>query len=92
MKITSLLAVIVATVLTLWNSPHAKACSDLIVGKGASKDGSIMISYAADSHTLYGELYHWPAQHWAKGAMRQIIEWDTHKPLGYIPKCPIPIM
>lgn len=62
------------------------ACSDLIVGKGASTDGSIIISYAADSHTLYGELYHWKAMSWDKGAMRQVIEWDTNKPLGFIPE------
>ncbi len=86
MKITSLLAVVAVAALALWSSPRAEACSDLIVGKGASKDGSIMISYAADSHTLYGELYHWPAQSWPKGTMRQIIEWDTHKPLGFIPE------
>ena len=55
-------------------------------GKKASVDGSVMISYAADSHTLYGELYRWPAATWPKGAMLDIIEWDTHKPLGQIPQ------
>ena len=39
-----------------------------------------------DSHTLYGELYRWPAATWPKGAMLDIIEWDTHKPLGQIPQ------
>lgn len=65
---------------------NSQACSDLIVGKKASVDGSIIISYAADSHTLYGELYHWPAKDWGNGSMRQILEWDTNKPLGFIPE------
>ena len=45
-----------------------------------------MISYAADSYTLYGELYHWPAAVWPEGAMLDITEWDTGKPLGQIPQ------
>ena len=65
---------------------EALACTGLLVGKKASVDGSVMISYAADSHTLYGELYRWPAATWPKGAMLDIIEWDTHKPLGQIPQ------
>lgn len=65
---------------------EAMACTSLLVGKKASVDGSVMISYAADSHTLYGELYHWPAATWPKGAMLDIVEWDTHTPLGKIPQ------
>ncbi len=60
------------------------ACTNYIVTKGASTDGSVMISYAADSHTLYGELYHWPAQKWPAGSMLDIYEWDTGKYLGQI--------
>ena len=63
-----------------------EACTNLIVGKKASTDGSVMISYAADSHVLYGELYHWPAANWALGSMLEIYEWDTGKPLGRIPQ------
>lgn len=63
----------------------AVACTNLIVGKGASTDGSTMISYAADSHTLYGELYYTPAADHAPGARRRIVEWDTHRVLGEIP-------
>lgn len=70
----------------LLGAMQAEACSDLIVGKKASTDGSVIISYSADSHTLYGELYHWPARDWPKGTMRQIREWDTNKPLGFIPE------
>lgn len=64
----------------------ALACSDLIVGKKASADGSVMVSYAADSHTLYGELYHTPAADHAPGAMRTVTEWDTGRRLGEIPQ------
>jgi len=60
------------------------ACTNILVTKGASATGSTMISYAADSHTLYGELYHWPAATYAPGTMLQINEWDTNKPLGEI--------
>jgi dipeptidase len=62
------------------------ACTSLLVGKKASADGSVMISYAADSHALYGELYHWPAAVWPQGAMLDVVEWDTGKPLGQIPQ------
>jgi len=62
------------------------ACTNFIVTKGASKDGSVMVSYAADSHLLYGELYHWPAARHAPGTMLDIYEWDTGKFLGRIPQ------
>jgi dipeptidase len=60
------------------------ACTNYLITKGASTDGSTMISYAADSHVLYGELYHWSAQKWAPDAMLDIYEWDTGKYLGKI--------
>lgn len=62
------------------------ACTSLIAGKGATVDGSVMITYAADSHNLYGELYRQPAADHPKGAMRQVIDWDTHRYLGEIPE------
>ena len=62
------------------------ACTSLLFTKGATKDGSTMITYAADSHVLYGELYHWPSKVWKKGAMMDIYEWDTGKFLGKIPQ------
>ncbi|MDR2809757.1 MAG: C69 family dipeptidase [Tannerellaceae bacterium] len=67
-------------------SMESIACTDLLVGKKASADGSVIISYAADSHNLYGELYHWPAAIRPKGAMLEVKEWDTGKPLGKIPQ------
>jgi len=60
------------------------ACTNFLVSKGASADGSTMITYAADSHVLYGELYRWPASDWPKGSMLDIHEWDTGKFLGKI--------
>lgn len=67
-------------------SPKADACTNIIVTKGASTDGSVMVSYAADSHWLYGELYFSPAADWPAGSMRTIKEWDSHKILGQIPQ------
>ena len=80
------ISICIAAVVALFLTVEAWACTGLLVGKKASTDGSVMISYAADSHTLYGELYRWPAATWPKGAMLDIIEWDTHKPLGQIPQ------
>jgi dipeptidase len=65
-----------------------QACTNYIITRGASADGSVMISYAADSHTLYGELYYRPATDYPMGAMLQINEWDTGKPLGKIKQVP----
>ncbi len=67
-------------------APDADACTSLIAAKGATTDGSTMITYAADAHTLFGELYSQPAADYPAGAMRQVIEWDTQKPLGEIPE------
>ena len=64
----------------------SNACTNVLVTKGASTDGSNMVSYAADSHQLYGELYYAPAGVWKAGDMRQINEWDTGKYLGMIPQ------
>ena len=63
---------------------HAAACTNIIITAGASADGSCMISYAADSHQLYGELYFTPAGRFKAGSMLDIREWDTQRPLGSI--------
>ncbi|MCM1168639.1 MAG: C69 family dipeptidase [Bacteroides sp.] len=60
------------------------ACTNFLITKGASKDGSTMISYAADSHVLYGELYYIPAADYPEGAMLDIYEWDSGRKLGQI--------
>lgn len=64
----------------------ALACTNFIVTKGASRDGSCFLTYAADSHQLYGELYYRPAANYPAGTMLDIIEWDTGKKLGQIPQ------
>ena len=78
--------ILTAACAALLSGMEAMACTGLLVGKKASVDGSVMISYAADSHILCGELYRWPAADWAPGTMLDIVEWDTGKPLGQIPQ------
>jgi dipeptidase len=66
----------------------ADACTNFLITKGATVDGSTMITYAADSHTLYGEMYFWPAADHKPGEMVDVTEWDTGKFLGKIPQIP----
>lgn len=70
----------------LMAAPAALACTNLIAGKKATKDGSVLMTYAADSHNLYGMLTHTPAADHPAGSMRKVVEWDTGKPLGEIPQ------
>lgn len=67
---------------------ESRACTNVLITKGASTDGSNMISYAADSHQLFGELYYLPAGVWKNGDMREITEWDSGRYLGTIPQAP----
>ncbi len=83
----SLLKVLVATAALL-GSMEARPCTNIIISRGASQDGSVLVSYAADSHTLYGELYYKPARDWKSGTSIQIYDWDTNKPLGIIDQVP----
>lgn len=80
-KLLTLLAIICLLGMT-----KASACTNFLVTKGASVDGSTMISYAADSHVLYGELYHYPAADYPEGAMRDLYDWDSGRYLGQIPE------
>ena len=77
---------LILSALLLGGGASAFACTNLLAGKKATVDGSVMVTYAADSHNLFGELGHTPAADHPKGAMRKIIEWDTSKPLGEIPQ------
>lgn len=63
---------------------ESTACTNFLITKSASKDGSTMISYAADSHVLFGELYYRPAKDYPAGTMYDVYEWDTGKFLGKI--------
>jgi dipeptidase len=71
-------------VVFMLTTTENKGCTNYIITRGASADGSVMITYAADSHVLYGELYYRPAADYPEGAMMDITEWDTGKPLGKI--------
>jgi len=86
MKVQSLCLAALAALLLA--GIRAEACSNVIITRGASADGSCMISYSADSHQLYGELYFHPAARWRAGSMLDIVEWDTYKPLGQIHQIP----
>ena len=75
--------------LTFLVAENSHACTNFLVTKGASKDGSTMITYSADSHVLYGELYFWPAMKYKPGTMVDVYEWDTGKFLGSIEQTPV---
>lgn len=79
------LRLLITSILTC-TTFYSMACTNFLFTKGATKDGSTMVTYAADSHTLYGELYHWPAADWPEGSMLDVYEWDTGKYLGQIPQ------
>ena len=64
----------------------AFACTNFLVGKAASADGSTIVSYAADSYGMFGFLHFAPAQDWPEGAMREVKDWDTGRPQGQIPQ------
>jgi len=82
-----IVAAALVVALALPSAP-ALACTNFLVTKGASADGSTMITYAADSHVLYGELYFTPAGKHAPGSRQDVYEWDTGKLLGQIDQVP----
>ena len=84
MELKSFFALSALSAGMLVSPAQSEACTNVLVTKGASADGSCMVSYAADSHQLYGELYFRPAADWAKGEMLKVYEWDTGKYLGEI--------
>lgn len=67
----------------------AMACTNFIVGKKASADGSVICSYNADDYGMFVNLAHYPAGVHAKGTMRDIIDWDTKAYHGQIPEAPV---
>lgn len=82
MKKLLLLAMLASCILP------SMACTNLIVGKNASKDGSVMLSYSADSYGMFIGLYHFPAAKHNAGEMRKIYDWDTNRYWGEIPEAP----
>ena len=85
MKVLFQISFLLCTIIFLAVKPTT-ACTNFLVTKGASVDGSTMISYAADSHIRYGELYFQPATRWPAGSMVTIYDRGTAKPLGQIPQ------
>ena len=73
---------IIAGTFMAFSAMIADACTSLIAAKGATDNGSTMITYAADSHTLFGDLASKAAADHPAGAMRKIVDWDTGKYLG----------
>ena len=73
-------------VAMLGSVSDAEACSNFIVGKKASVDGSVMCSYSADDYGMFQYLCHYPAAKHAKGEMRKIFDWDSNKYHGEIPE------
>ena len=65
------------------------ACTNIIVGKAASADGSVIVSYNADSYGMFGDIYHHVGASHQKGEMRKVHNWDTNKYLGEIPQADI---
>ncbi len=77
-----------ALALALFVQPDAQGCTNFLISKGATADGSTIITYAADSHEFYGDLVYRPAADHAEGSLREIVEWDTGDILGEIPEVP----
>ncbi|MCK4344163.1 MAG: C69 family dipeptidase, partial [Bacteroidales bacterium] len=88
MKKTFLQFVLLLSISLLFLSVQILACTNFLISKGASKDGSTMITFSADSHVLYGELYFTAAADHLPGEMLDIYEWDTGKYLGQIKQVP----
>ena len=82
MKRTILIAAVLAV------SCHVMACTNFIVGKKASVDGSVFVTYNADSYGAFMPLYHYPAAKHQPGERRKVYEWDTDKYLGDIAEAP----
>lgn len=80
---------LVLSAAMLLASSGAFACSNLIVGKKASVDGSVMVSYNADDYGMFGHLCHYPASTHPKGTMRQIYDWDSGVYHGEIEEAPV---
>ena len=77
-------SILLLSLFLLVSTVQTNACTNFLITKGASTDGSTMITYAADAHVLYGELYYTPAAYHIEGSMMDIYEWDTGKYLGEI--------
>ena len=78
--------ILLSVICALASFVAADACTNFIVGKKASADGSVFISYSADSYGMSGFVAHFPAAVHPEGAMREIYNWDSGDYLGCIPE------
>ena len=84
----TLLKALAISVAVFMAADRGNACTNVIITGGASRDGSVLVSYAADSHYLFGALYYHPAQDWPAGSMLKIYDWDSNRYLGEIEQVP----
>jgi dipeptidase len=70
----------------VFHSYTVLACTNLIITKGASKDGSVMITYSADSHVRYGAAAFYPAADHKPEDLCEIYHYESGKHLGSIPE------
>ena len=68
-----------ALLFVLISSMHIFACTSILVGKNASIDGSTMITYAADSYAVHGDLYYWPIAEYPKNTVMEMYDWETDR-------------
>jgi dipeptidase len=81
-----LAALAAALLVTAIRPQESSACTSFLVTRGATTDSSSMITYAADAHDLYGELYYRPEKKFPPGTKAEVREWDTDKVIGFIPQ------
>ena len=89
MNIPKQIKTIALATIMLASAIESSACTNLIVGKKASVDGSVLVSYNADDYGMFGHLCHYPAGTHKKGEMRKIFDWDTGEYHGEIPEAPV---
>ena len=89
MNISKQIKTIALAAIMSASAMEASACTNLIVGKKASVDGSVLVSYNADDYGMFGHLCHYPAGTHKKGEMRKIFDWDTGEYHGEIPEAPV---
>lgn len=89
MNISKQINTIVLAAIMSASAIESSACTNLIVGKKASVDGSVLVSYNADDYGMFGHLCHYPAGTHKKGEMRKIFDWDTGEYHGEIPEAPV---
>ena len=89
MNISKQIKTFALAAIMLASAMEASACTNLIVGKKASVDGSVLVSYNADDYGMFGHLCHYPAGTHQKGEMRKIFDWDTGEYHGEIPEAPV---